>query len=173
MLGKALIPRLPSPSLQGTDSATKGQEGIRLCGRVVYLGSGSVGFSWRHLSGLGIGWPDQWHLLSHHVAPVLWGQMADDASEADDTQTPKRVYPHTHTHMHAHAHAHTYVHRQTCIYISKHTHMHIDCSQSSLPSLSRGGGQQIDLSPKIIYKVLIECQKVNLGKSGCIMIGAG
>lgn len=36
-----------------------------------------------------------------------------------------------------------------------------------------GAKQQIDLSPKIIYKVLMECQKVNLGKSGCIMIGAG
>lgn len=172
MLGKALIPRLPSPSLQGTDSATKGQEGIRLCGRVVYLGSGSVGFSWRHLSGLGIGWPDQWHLLSHHVAPVLWGQMADDASEADDTQTPKRVYPHTHTH--ACTCACTHICAQTDMHLHKqaHTHAHRLLTIKS-PFSQQRGEQQIDLSPKIIYKVLIECQKVNLGKSGCIMIGAG
>lgn len=53
-------------------------------------------FSWRHLSGLGIRWPGWWHLLSHHVAPVLWGQMADDASEADNTHIFERVWLHTH-----------------------------------------------------------------------------
>lgn len=116
-------------------------------------------------------------LTSDICFPTMWPLYFEARWQMMPPKQTTHKHPseciHTHTHMHAHAHAHTHVHRQTCIYISKHTHMHIDCSQSSLPSLSRGGGQQIDLSPKIIYKVLIECQKVNLGKSGCIMIGAG
>lgn len=86
--------------------------------------------------------------------------MADDASKADNTQTLMRANPHTHM-AQAHLHKHT------------HTHTYTAHNQVSLHSAERGAKQQIDLSPKIIYKVLIECQKVNLGKSGCIMIGAG
>lgn len=130
-------------------------------GSAVCSGFDGVGLSWRHLSVLGIGWPGQWHLLSHHAAPVLWGQMADDASKADDTQTLMREHPHKNTHTHLQTHLH------------KCTHTRRVHNQVSLHSAKKGAKQRIDLSPKIIYKVLMECQKVNLGKSGCIMIGAG
>lgn len=115
-----------------TVSLRRGQRVAGRWGGVVCLGRHRAGFPWRHLSGLGISRPDRWHLLAHHVAPVLWGQMADEASEADDART-----------------------------------LH-----SSLPADRERGKRQIDSWPKIIYKVLIDCTKVNLAKSRCIMIGA-
>lgn len=76
--------------------------------------------------------------------------MADDAADTQTIMQAMPVFAHTHSHTRA---------RMAGVTVTT--------------LLSSGAQQQIDLPPKIIHKVPIARQKVNWGKIGRVMIGAG